>query len=72
MDDKGTPIYWLLFWKNPTALNSLDLYQKRYYGCHIEKPPEPKQRPQEIPVNVESEELERILKLPPLSEGRGY
>lgn len=72
MKDNGTPIYWLLFYQHPSALNALDLYQKAHYGTNIEKPPQPKQRPLEIPVNEDSEELERIQKLPPLSEGRGY
>ena len=71
MKDNGTPIYWILFCQNPSALNALDLYQKRHYGTNLEKPPQPKQKPLEIPVTENSEELERIQKLPPL-KGRGY
>ena len=69
--DNGIPIYWLLFQQDPSTLNALALYQKEHYGTNIEKPPEPKQKPLNIPVNIESEELERLQRLPPQSEGRG-
>ena len=65
-------LYWYLFQHDPTALNALDLYQRRHYGCHIDKPEKPRQKPLEIPVEETPEELERIQKLPPMSEGRGY
>ena len=46
------PIYWYLFQHDPTALNALDLYQRKHYGCHIEKPEKPMQKPIEIPAGV--------------------
>ena len=72
MKDSGTPIYWILFSSCPQALQDLNDYQRRHYGTNLEKPPQPKQKPLEIPVSEDSEELERIQKLPPQSEGRGY
>jgi len=72
MKDDGTPIYYLLFYGCPQALQDLNDYQRRHYGTNIEKPPQPKQKPLEIPVTESSEELERIQKLPPQAEGRGY
>ena len=72
MKDSGQPIYWILFKQHPQALQNLRDYQLKHYGCNIDKPPEPKQKSLEIPVNEESEELRRLSELPPLSEGRGY
>lgn len=69
MNTEGTPIYWILFWNDPTTLNDLDRYRRKHYGCHIEKPEQPKQVIPKIPVN---EELKRLQSLPPMSEGRGY
>ena len=71
MRDNGIPIYWLLFRQDPSTLNALALYQKQHYGTNIEKPPEPKQKPLEIPVDIESEELEFLMQQPPRIEGRG-
>ena len=70
--DNGIPIYWLLFQQDPSTLNALALYQKQHYGTNIEKPPEPKQKPLEIPVDIESGELERLMQLPPSGDGRFY
>ena len=64
-------IYWYLFQHDPTALNALDLYQRKHYGCHIEKPENPKQKPIEIPVEETSEELERLMQQPPSAKGHG-
>jgi len=71
MKDDGTPIYWILFCQNPSALNALHKYQKAHYGTNLEKPPQPKQKPLEIPVTETSEELERLMQLPP-QKGRNY
>lgn len=31
-----TPIYWLVMWKNPQAIQDLDDYQKRVYKTHLD------------------------------------
>jgi len=70
--DEGTPIYWYLFKQHPQALQDLSDYQLEHYGCEIDKPEQPKQKPPEIPVNEDSEELERLQRLPPSAEGHNY
>ena len=64
MKNDGIPIYWILFYGCPQALQDLNDYQLKHYGCNIDKPPQPKQKPLEIPVNGDPEELERMMKLP--------
>ena len=68
----STPIYWYLFYRDAQALQDLSDYQKKHYGTNLDKPPEPKQIMPKIPVNEESEELERLMRLPPMANGRGY
>ena len=72
MNEFETPIYWYLFKCKPQTLQALSDYQRRHYSCNIEKPEQPMLKPIEIPIEETSEELERLQKLPPLSEGRGY
>ena len=66
------PVYWILFHKNPSALNALHQYQKKHYGTGIDKPPQPKQKPLEIPVTEDDvEEITSLMSLPPRMQ-RGY
>jgi len=71
MENDGMPLYWYLFYNKPTILNDLDLYQRKHFGCNIEKPPQPKQKPIEIPVSDDSEELRKLMEQSPRTEGRG-
>jgi len=57
-----TSIYQLLMWKNPQVLQSLDDFQKKVHGVHIEVQTESKEQP--IIVNAvldDTEEIDRFM-----------
>lgn len=74
MRDKGTPIFWLV--SNSTRLKLMDFQWQNFktkLDIANQKPPWEEVPPvPEIPVNEDSEELERIMQLPPMPKGRGY
>uniref|UniRef100_A0A6M3K398 Uncharacterized protein n=1 Tax=viral metagenome TaxID=1070528 RepID=A0A6M3K398_9ZZZZ len=72
MNSYDTPIYWYLFKHKPQTLQALSDYQRKHYGCKLEKPEQPMQKPIEIPVNETSEELVRLMQFPPSAEGHNY
>uniref|UniRef100_A0A6M3L3I9 Uncharacterized protein n=1 Tax=viral metagenome TaxID=1070528 RepID=A0A6M3L3I9_9ZZZZ len=74
MKDDGTPLFWLI--KQSDRVELMNLYHKLSGGKVLpisqSKPPwEEKQKPLDIPVNEDSEELERLMQQPPRIEGRG-
>jgi len=58
-------LYHILMWNAPQALQDLDRYQLKHYGCHIEEPiknPEPELK---VPVHTEDEDIDRFMRQPP-------
>ena len=54
-----TPIYWLILWQNPQAIQDLDDYQRKNWGTHIDIPSDPFEK---MPVSLHGqiENIEQI------------